>query len=138
MGKELRATEEQLAYAKLLDLGMKVGLLSLVVTFAIYLSGILTPHIPVNELPKFWSMSVHKYLETTGIHPGWSWLGMLGKGDFLNFTGIAFLAGVTLLCYVRIIPILFRKKDTVYGVIAILEVVVLALAASGILKSGGH
>jgi hypothetical protein len=138
MGKELRATEEQLAYAKLLDLGMKVGLLSLVVTFAIYLSGILTPHIPVNELPKFWSMSVHKYLETTGIHPGWSWLGMLGKGDFLNFTGIAFLAGVTLLCYVRIIPILFRKKDTVYGLIAILEVVVLALAASGILKSGGH
>jgi hypothetical protein len=138
MGKELRATEEQLAYAKLLDLGMKVGLLSLVVTFAIYLSGILTPHIPVNELPKFWSMSVHKYLETTGIHPGWSWLGMLGKGDFLNFTGIAFLAGVTLLCYVRIIPILFRNKDTLYGLIAILEVVVLALAASGILKSGGH
>ena len=138
MGKELKATEEQLAYAKLLDLGMKIGLLSLVVTFVIYLSGILPPHIPVGDLPKFWGMSVHKYLEATGIHPGWSWLGMLGKGDFLNFTGIAFLAGVTLLCYVRIIPILFRKKDTVYGVIAILEVVVLALAASGILKSGGH
>jgi len=138
MGKELKATEEQLAYAKLLDLGMKIGLLSLVVTFVIYLSGILTPHIPVGDLPKFWGMSVHKYLEATGIHPGWSWLSMVGKGDFLNFTGIAFLAGVTLLCYVRIIPILFRKKDTVYGVIAILEVVVLALAASGILKSGGH
>ena len=138
MGKELRATEEQLAYAKLLDLGMKAGLLFLVVTFVIYLSGILTPHIPVNDLPKFWSMSVHKYLEATGIHPGWSWLGMVGKGDFLNFTGIAFLAGVTLFCYVRIIPILFRKKDTVYGVIAIVEVVVLALAASGVLKSGGH
>ena len=138
MGKELRATEEQLAYAKLLDLGMKAGLLFLVVTFVIYLSGILTPHIPVNDLPKFWSMSVHKYLEATGIHPGWSWLGMVGKGDFLNFTGIAFLAGVTLFCYVRIIPILFRKKDTVYGVIAIVEVIVLALAASGVLKSGGH
>jgi hypothetical protein len=138
MGKELRATEEQLAYAKLLDLGMKAGLLSLVVTFVIYLSGILTPHIPVNDLPKFWGMSVHKYLEATGIHPGWSWLGMLGKGDFLNFTGITFLAGVTMLCYVRIIPILFRKKDKVYGVIAILEVLVLALAASGVLKSGGH
>jgi len=138
MGKEIRATEEQIAYARLLDLGMKAGLLFLVVTFIIYLSGILTPHIPVNELPKYWGMSVHKYLEATGIHAGWSWLGMLGKGDFLNFTGIAFLAGVTLLCYVRIIPILFRKKDTIYGVIAVVEVVVLALAASGILKSGGH
>jgi hypothetical protein len=63
---------------------------------------------------------------------------MLGKGDFLNFTGIAFLALVTLVCYVRIVPILFRKKDTIYGVIAIVEVLILALAASGVLKSGGH
>ena len=137
MGK-LRATEEQLAYAKLLDFGMKLGLLALIITFIVYLSGILTPYIPVNDLPRYWGMSVHENLEATGIHPGWSWLNMLGKGDFLNFVGIAFLAGVTILCYLRILPILFRKKDTVYGILAILEVLVLVLAASGILKAGGH
>jgi len=137
MGK-LRATEEQLAYAKLLDFGMKLGLLALIITFIVYLSGILSPYIPVNDLPRYWGMSVHKYLEATGIHPGWTWIGMLGKGDFLNFIGIAFLAGVTILCYLRIIPILFRKKDTVYGILAIVEVLVLVLAASGILKAGGH
>jgi hypothetical protein len=81
---------------------------------------------------------VKEYLEATHIHPGWSWLGMVGKGDFLNFIGIAFLAGVTILCYIRIIPILFRKKDQVYGIIAVIEVLVLALAASGILRAGGH
>lgn len=129
---------EQLAYASILDKGMKIGLLMLVVSFIIYVSGILPAYVPVNELPKYWSMSVHKYLEATGIHTGWSWLSLLGKGDFLNFAGIAFLAGVTAVCYIRIIPILFRKKDIAYGVIAILEVVVLALAASGLLKSGGH
>ena len=137
MGK-LRATEEQLAYAKLLDFGMKLGLLALIITFIVYLSGILSPYIPVHDLPRYWGMSVHKYLEATGIHPGWTWIGMLGKGDFLNFIGIAFLAGVTILCYLRIIPILFRKKDTVYGVLAIVEVLILVLAASGILKAGGH
>ena len=137
MGK-LKATEEQLAYAKLLDFGMKLGLLVLIITFIVYLSGFFSPHIPVNDLPRYWGMSVHKYLESTGIHPGWTWLGMLGKGDFLNFVGIAFLAGVTILCYLRIIPILFRKKDTVYGILAIVEVLVLVLAASGILKAGGH
>lgn len=138
MAKEIKATEEQLKYSKILDMGMKVGLLALIITFVIYLTGILTPHIPVNDLPKYWGMSVHKYLEATGIHPGWAWLGMIGKGDFLNFIGIAFLAGVTVICYIAIIPILFRKKDTVYGMIAIVEVLVLVLAASGILKSGGH
>jgi len=137
MGK-LRATEEQLAYAKLLDFGMKLGLLALIITFIVYLSGILSPYIPVNDLPRYWGMSVHKYLEAAGIHPGWTWIAMLGKGDFLNFVGIAFLAGVTILCYLRIIPILFRKKDTVYGILAIVEVLVLVLAASGILKAGGH
>lgn len=138
MDKKTHATEEQLAYAKLLDSGMKLGLIMLVITFAIYLTGILTPYIPVNDLPKYWGLPVYQYLELTGIHPGWSWFAMMNKGDFLNFFGIAFLAGVTILCYIRIIPILFRKKDSIYGVIAILETIVLALAASGILKSGGH
>jgi len=129
---------EQLAYATILDLGMKIGLLALIATFIIYLTGILPAYIPVNDLPKYWGHNVHKYLEETGIKTGWAWLGMLGKGDFLNFAPIAFLAGVTLICYARIIPILFAKKDTAFGIIAILEVLVLALAASGLLKSGGH
>jgi hypothetical protein len=138
MSNKMKASEEQLAYAKLLDLGMKSGLLMLVVSFIIYLSGILTPHIPVNDLPKYWAMPVKEYLKATDIHTGWSWIYLLGKGDFLNFMGIAFLSGVTIICYLRIIPILFRKKDTVYGVLAIIEVLVLVLAASGVLKSGGH
>ncbi len=130
--------EEQLAYAQLLDVGMKLGLLGLVVTFVVYVSGLLPAHIPVGELPRYWSMPVKEYLHETGIHAGWGWLGMLGRGDFLNFVGIAFLAGVTLVCYVAIIPIFLRKKDLVFAGIAILEVVVLALAASGVLNAGAH
>jgi hypothetical protein len=138
MENKLKATEEQLVYARVLDIGMKVGLLAIIITFIIYLSGVLTPHVSVNDLPKYWSMPVKSYLKATGIHPGWSWLFMLGKGDFLNFIGIAFLAGVTIICCLPIIPIFLRKKDTVYATIVILEVLVLVLAASGILKAGGH
>jgi len=133
-----KTTIEQVAYAKILDKGMKLGLLLLIISFVLYLSGILSPYIPVNDLPKYWGMSVHKYLEATGIPTGWSWISMVGKGDFINFIGITFLAGVTIICYLRIIPILFSQKDIAYGIIAIIEVLVLVLAASGILKSGGH
>jgi len=138
MSIKLKASEEQVAYAKLLDLGMKAGLIMLVISFIVYLFGILTPHIPVNDLPKYWSMPVKEYLKATNIHTGWSWIYLLGQGDFLNFVGIAFLSGVTIVCYMRIIPILFKKKDTVYAILAIIEVLVLTLAASGILKAGGH
>jgi len=138
MSNKLQATEEQLAYAKLLDLGMKFGLLALVVTFIVYIFGIFTPHIAVEELPNYWKLPVKEYLKVANIHTGWTWISMIGQGDFLNFIPIVFLAGVTILCYIRIIPILFRKKDTIYAVLAIVEVLVLVLAASGVLKSGGH
>jgi len=130
--------EEQLAYARLLDAGMKLGLLLLLVTSAAYLLGLVAPHIPVADLPRYWSLPVTKYLAATGIHPGWAWVTMLHKGDFLNFAGIAFLSGVTIVCYVAITPIFFRKKDTVYAWLSVLEVLVLALAASGVLTVGGH
>lgn len=136
MADKLKATEEQLAYAKLLDLGMKVGLLGLTITFVIYLTGIFAPHIPVTDLPKYWSLPVHSYLEQTGSHAGWTWLYLINQGDYLNFIGIVFLAAITLVCYLRIIPILFRNKDIIYAIIAIIEVLVLALAASGLLKAG--
>jgi hypothetical protein len=138
MADKLKATEEQLTYARILDFGMKIGLLILIVFFIIYVTGILPSYIPVNDLPKYWKLSVHQYLDATGIQQGWTWLKLLNKGDFLNFLGIAFLAGVTIICYIAIIPIFFKKKDVVYGVLAIIEVLVLLLAATGILKTGGH
>lgn len=138
MAKEIKATEEQLIYAKVLDSGMKIGLIGLIVSFIVYLTGILEPYIPVKDLPKYWGLSVHQYLVATGIEQGWTWLRLLDKGDFLNFLGIAFLAGVTIACYLAVIPIFFRKKDKIYSILAILEVLVLLFAASGILKTGGH
>ena len=138
MAGKLQATEEQITYAKILDIGMKIGLIAIIITFAIYALGVLSPHIPVQDVSKYWTLSVHDYLLATNIPNGWGWLSMLEKGDFLNFTGIAFLAGVTIICYLAIVPILFRKKDSIYGIIAILEVLVLVLAASGILKVAGH
>jgi hypothetical protein len=63
-------------------------------------------------------------------------MALLGKGDFVNFLGIAILSGVTIVCYAGIIPTLLRKKQTAYVIIAIAEVVILVLAASGILAAG--
>lgn len=132
------ATEEQIVYAALLDKGMKLGLVTVIVTFALYVFGVLTPVIPVEQLPNYWSLPVHEYMAKAGVHPGWSWLHLLGKGDAVNFIGIALLAGITVICYIAVIPIFLKKKDVPYTVLAILEVLVLSLAASGLLKSGGH
>ena len=133
-----QATEEQLLYANILNKGMLVGLLGLVVTFIIYGTGILEPKIPLEQVQNYWVMSVNDYLQQSGIHAGWAWLGNLGYGDMLNFLPIAFLSLLTIVCYLAILPGLIRKKDTAYVVLVIIEVAVLVVAASGILGSGGH
>jgi hypothetical protein len=136
--------EEQIVYARILEIGMSIGLAVLLITFALYVSGIIAPAVPVQELPDYWEMSAHEYGEATNhdhLHrerpiTGWSWLSALGKGDYLNFLGIAVLSVVTIVCFLGIIPTLVRKKDKVYAAMALLEVVILTLAASGILGVG--
>ncbi|MBW2018666.1 MAG: DUF1634 domain-containing protein [Deltaproteobacteria bacterium] len=132
----LEAGPEQILYAGILEKGMYFGLLILFITFAIYAFGIMKPYIPLDQISHYWSMNVHDYLEHAHIKTGWGWVGMLKYGDFLNFIGIAILAGVTIICYLSIIPMLLRGKDKVYAVLAFLEALVLSLAASGILAVG--
>jgi hypothetical protein len=132
----LKATPEQLLYAKILEKGMYFGLLILFITYILYVSGVVHPYIPLNKIPGYWSMNVHAYLEHTGIKAGWAWLGMLKYGDFLNYIGVVILAGVTIICYGVIVPTLLRNKDIIYAVLAVLEVIILAAAASGIIAVG--
>ena len=135
---------EQLVYAKVLEIGMYIGLVILFITFALYVFRIVTPAVPLEQVSNYWTHGVHEYLEVVNDdflhleHPptGWAWVGMLNKGDFLNFVGIAILAGISILCYLAIVPTLLRKKDYAYLTMAILEVLVLTLAASGILAVG--
>lgn len=130
--------EEQLVYAQVLDLGVKVGFLLLVACFVPYVTGLLEPRIPLDELPRYWSMPLKDYLAATGMATGWGWVHMLGKADVLNFLGIAFLAGVVVVCYLVVAPMFFRAQDRIYGWLAVVEVLVLVLAASGLLAVGGH
>jgi hypothetical protein len=135
---ELKATEEQVLYANLLNKGMLIGLIGLVVTFVIYGGGILEPRIPLSEVQNYWVMPVNDYLQQSGMEAGWAWLGNLGYGDMLNFAPVAFLSALTIFCYAAIVPGLLRKKDTAYVALAVIEIIVLCVAASGILGSGGH
>lgn len=134
----MAATPEQVLYAKFLEIGMLIGLLMLLITFVIYGSGVLESYIPVDSLSHYWSMSVTEYVHSGQIPTGWGWVGLLQYGDFLNFLGVAVLAGITILCYLAIIPTLLKNNDKLYAVLALAEVAILALAASGVLTTGGH
>jgi len=131
------ASDRQLVYARWLDIGTKVGFLALVAAFAAYVFELAPAHVPLDELPRFWSLPVEEYLTAAGVDAGWGWAKHVLKGDYMNLLGVAMLASVSILCYVRLVPLVWRERDRAYATIVILELAVLLLAASGVLE-GGH
>jgi hypothetical protein len=123
---------EQRIYARWLDIGTRVGLATLVVGFAVYVFGVLDPHIPPQELARLWTLPVDHYVATAGAPTGWDWLPLLGKGDYLNFLGIGAFASMTIVCYARIVPTLLVEGDRAQAGLAIAQTLILLAAASGL------
>ena len=131
------ADELSVSYAILLERLSRVGLLALVILFLLYVTGVIDPHIPMDQLAKHWCKPASSYLKVAELSGGWSWTSVIHRADYLCFGVIVFLASITVICYLRIIPIFVRDKDKIYTAIAIIEILVLVLAASGIF-AGGH
>lgn len=129
---------EQIVYSNMLFYGCWGSLALMAVTYLLYVLGVLTPHVPLDTVTQLWSQPVKTYLTQGNVPTGWGWFKLIGQGDFINFTGIVLLAGMTILCYIPLVGAYFKKKEPIFAVIAILEIVVLLVAASGVVGSGGH
>jgi hypothetical protein len=127
---------EALRYARVLERGARLGLACLFLTFPLYVLGIVKPHTPPGKTLQCLTLDVHQFSRETGGYHGWGWVGMLHRGDFLNFAGIAILAGVTAVCCLAVIPPLLKRHDRLYAILALVEVLVLILAASGLCTVG--
>ena len=77
-----RASGEQLLYARILAVGMFTGLGLLLVTFALYVTGIVEPAVPIHALPEYWGLSAAKF-HTTSASPRSSCSGSRSNIDFL-------------------------------------------------------
>ncbi len=130
---------EQHQYSRLLFWGSWLAIVILLITYAIYVFGVVEPYIPHEKIPQYWSMASDEYVHKADAPVGWEWTSLLNKGDYLNFVGVVLLAGMTIICFIIcLIPGYIKQKDPAFLIISILEVAVLVLAASGILGGGGH
>jgi len=125
----------ELIYARWLDWSVRIALALLVACFAAYASGLVAPLVPHAELARLWTLPVDRFVAAAGAPTGWGWLGLVGRGDYLNFLGIALLGLITVVCYARILPVLFRSGQRLYAWLAVAQIVVLLIAASGL---GAH
>ncbi|MEJ2098158.1 MAG: DUF1634 domain-containing protein [Deltaproteobacteria bacterium] len=134
----LKPSRDQIIYANILIIGVWSGIAIMITTYLIYVSGLMAPYIDISMIPKLWGKGVSEYLEITHSPHGWGWVSLLGRGDFLNYIGFVLLALMTILCYLVLLRGYVRQKNWIFACIALLEIIVLSVAASGILGSGGH
>lgn len=127
------ASPEQLRYAKVLSLGVQAGFIALVVTFALYMTGVLAPLVPVDQLPKYWGLSAAEFAKATGSPTGWDWVRLAAKGDIVNLVGIVVLASVSAFSTLAVLPIFLRRGERAHVAIAVLLVAVLVVSAANIL-----
>ena len=136
--EKAQASEEQLAYANFLGIVSWISLGILVILFFVYVSGILPNVVDFERIPEFWKLRASDFIHEANSPTGWGWVPLLDHGDMLPYIGIVLLAGMTILSYLRVLPIFLKKKERPYVIIILIELGVLIMAASGILTSGGH
>lgn len=133
---ELSPMNDQQLYARWLDWGTRLSLALLVAAFLAYAFGLAPAALPLDELPGLWALPLERYLALSGAPVGWGWLAMLDRGEYQNLAAVALLCLVTVACYLRVIPALLARGDRLQAGLAIAQVVVLIVAASGLLAGG--
>ncbi len=127
------ASEQQL-YAKIVYHMNHLGLFALVAGFALYLTGMLTPHVPLEDLPQYWSLPLEQYIEKTGALTGWQWISELGYGDVAPLIGVAVLASIPLVCYLVLFFQFLQRGAKPLVVITVIELFFMLLSASNLIQ----
>lgn len=125
--------EANTEYARCMAIGTAIAMALIVVELIAYVSGALSPYVPLRDLPGLWGMPMKEYLAAARVPAGWDWIALAGRGDYVNFIGIALLASITIVCYLSAIRRFLAKRDRIFAVLAAAQVFVLLAAASGLL-----
>lgn len=137
MSDKGHADKVQLAYARVLGTTSSIGIGFIVVGYALYVLGILPSMASPEVVAAHWHLRAADLHNAIQVPSGWNWLALLGNGDVLSFASLAYLAMVTTICLLVVIPVFLKENDKIYTIITTLQVLVLLFAAAGVV-SGGH
>ncbi len=134
------ADRVQLVYAKTLDYVAHSIIVVMAIGYFLYLTQLLPLSVPIETIAGNWHLSAAKLQAKLNLSCGWDCFtapaGII-HGDILSYISVIFLSLSTLICLASAVAAFISEKKYLYSTIAILQVLVLLVAASGIM-SGGH
>ena len=126
----------QLVYARVLEMVSHVGMAFLALGYVVYVLQLLPLSVPIDAIAGNWHLKASEMQQKLHTPAGWSILsssGALFKGDVVSYLSIYYLAMATVVCLAFASVIFYREKNYLYTTIAVLQVLVLLVAASGLI-----
>jgi hypothetical protein len=120
-------------YARWLEAATWLAFAASLAAFVAYAGGLLPAFVPLEALPGLWHLPAEAYLARTGAPAGWGWLRLLAYSDYLSLACVALIGGVTLACYLSLLPLLLRLGERLQAALAAAQILVLLIALSGTL-----
>jgi uncharacterized membrane protein len=133
------ADRVQTAYANALDIVSHSVIVVMVLGYLLYLTELPPLSVPIETIAGNWHLSSARMQAKLHLPCGWSCFSSsagLMHGDVVSYMSIIFLSMATVLCLATAIMAFFREKNHLYSSIATVQIVVLLIAASGILSAG--
>jgi hypothetical protein len=129
--------DPQELYARWLERGSRFAFAFALATLAIYLAGVLAPLVPLDDLPRLWTLSAAEMTREAHAPGGWRWLHFLRYSDYLNVLGISLFSLLSLVCAARVVPAFLRSGERLQAALAALQVLVLLAAALNLFPDAG-
>lgn len=123
-------------FARIEEVGARTGLALTLIGFALYVSGVLAPFLPIETLVRNWGSRAEDFSRATGLPTGWGWTGMLGHSDMLALAGLILLSSVVIAAYLGLLVVFLRQRSRTYILLVLLQLGVFVLAAVGL--GGDH
>jgi len=134
--KHTKPDNAQRVYGQVLHWVSTLGIVFVILGFAIYIFELFPLKVPISDIAQNWHLGAEELNHTFHLPTGWTWVNDMLHGDVLSFASIVYLAGGTIICLVAVAVVFFREKNMIYTTIAVLQILVLVFAASGIIGSG--
>lgn len=126
----------QLVYARVLEMVSHVGISFLALGYLVYVLQLLPLSIPIDAIAGNWHLKASEMQQKLHTPAGWSILSTpaaLFKGDVVSYLSIYYLATATVVCLAFASVTFYREKNYLYTTIALFQLVVLLVAASGLI-----
>ncbi len=134
--RRLTVDPVQLVYARMLMWVVRIALAAIFVTFVLYVGRVLPAVVDVAQVPEVWHLSARNYAAETGRALGWQWVRDLEQGPILVFASLILFPAGSMIVVGAASFFYLRAGRRTYALIAFLEFLLLAIAASGLLSGG--